>query len=174
MVHYYIGNGKGKTTAALGLALRASGWGKSVYIAQFLKDKNLKSGEIEALKKAGLNIKIERFNDQIHPIFLNKREVNARKTKSSVRTSLKNIAEFLKKSEYDLIILDEIFSILSSGFTTIRDLSELIKKAGNVELVLTGRTCPPSLFKKADYISFVKDIKHPFRKGIKARRGVEY
>ncbi|MFC1599216.1 cob(I)yrinic acid a,c-diamide adenosyltransferase, partial [Candidatus Omnitrophota bacterium] len=92
----------------------------------------------------------------------------------SVKGSLRSIKKYLRGARYDIVILDEILSALSSRFTTITELVELIKEAKGVELVLTGRSCPASLLKKADYISCIKDIKHPFRRGVEAREGIEY
>ncbi|UCG35221.1 MAG: cob(I)yrinic acid a,c-diamide adenosyltransferase [Candidatus Omnitrophota bacterium] len=172
MVHVYIGDGKGKTTASLGLALRALGWGKRVYIAQFLKDPNSPCGEIKALKK--IKIRIDRFKNQIHPIFLKKGEFDHAETKKSVEQSLKKIAEILRGRKYDVIILDEILNVLALRLCSQKDLKRIINKAKATELILTGRSAPGVLLKLADYVSCIKKVKHPFDKKVSARKGIEY
>lgn len=174
MVHFYLGKGKGKTSAALGLCFRACGWGKRAYVAQFLKNAKLPCGEINAARKAKLKMRIERFPDQIHPMFVNSKNHCLSKTISSFRKSLMKIRQYIKTEKYDIIILDEIFSALHEKFLTSKDICLLIKESKDIELVLTGRTCPRALFHKADYVSFIKEIKHPYQKGIKARKGIEY
>ncbi|MDP2922937.1 MAG: cob(I)yrinic acid a,c-diamide adenosyltransferase [Candidatus Omnitrophota bacterium] len=174
MVHLYIGDGKGKTTAALGCALRALGWGKKVYCAQFLKDINHPCGEIKAVKDYKLNIKIERFNGQTHPIFLNKHEVDIKKIKRSVTKSLAKIETFIRAKKFDMVILDEVLDTLAGKFISQKILTRIIKNANDTELILTGRTAPSSVVRLADYISFIGKIKHPFDKKVIARKSIDY
>lgn len=166
-VQIYTGNGKGKTTAAFGLALRAAGAGLKIYILQFLKSRSY--GEIKTLKKVK-NIKIERCGrgclirkkpGKIDIECANKGFVKARKIIMSMK--------------YDIVILDEINIALKLGLIKTKDLLCAIRhKPRRVELVLTGRYCPPALYKHADLITEMKEAKHPYRKGIIARRGIEY
>lgn len=174
MLHLYIGDGKGKTSAALGCALRAIGWGKRVYCAQFLKDINYASGEINAIKLANLAIKIERFKEQIHPFFCKKGSVDIVKIRRSIKESLVKIENSIVKREFDIIILDEILNALREKFVSEARLTSLIKKAKDTELIFTGRTAPSALIRLADYVSYIKKIKHPFDKKTPARRSIEY
>lgn len=174
MIHLYIGDGKGKTTAAFGLALRALGWGKKVYVAQFLKDIHYPSGIIKAINVYGLKIKVERFEDQIHPIFLPKDKINRSVIKKSVNKAVSRIEQFIRQKKFDMIILDEILNALDAGFVTESKLSHVIENAQDVELVFTGRLAPQSIVKAADYVSRIKKIKHPFDKNVFARKGIEY
>ena len=174
MVHLYIGDGKGKTTAALGLALRACGWDKRIYIGQFLKDYRLSLGETKAIEKYKLKIKIERFKDQIHPMFVKEKELDRKKIKRSVERALAKIESYITAEKFDLIILDEVLSALKEGFVSKERLKRIINKAKDTELILTGRYAPPELIKLADYVSAMKKIKHPFGKNIFARVGIEY
>jgi cob(I)alamin adenosyltransferase len=174
MVHLYVGDGKGKTTAALGLALRAAGFGKKVYFAQFLKDKKWPCGEKQAVERYGLNILIERFDDQVHPIFCRDKKFEPAKVKMSTRTALTKIAGILKTKRYSLVVLDEILNAWSAGLVSLAQLEKIVKSAGTVELVLTGRVAPVRLVKLADYVSRVQAVKHPFDRGVISRKGVEY
>jgi cob(I)alamin adenosyltransferase len=174
MLHLYIGDGKGKTTAALGCALRALGWGKRVYCAQFLKDTLFPCGELQAAKKYKLKLTIERFENQVHPIFLKKENINIGKIKASINNGLKKIKSLIRGKRFDIIILDEILDALNAGFLSAKVLTDIIKKAKGTELILTGRTAPSSIMRLADYISFIGKIKHPFDRKIYARKSIEY
>jgi cob(I)alamin adenosyltransferase len=175
MIHVYAGDGKGKTTAVLGLALRACGWGKSVYLAQFLKSKDSLSGELKAICDHKLNIKCVRFDDQTHPIFLNKgQKFSSLAAKKSVGNGLKDIADYLIENKVDLLILDEILNALKGKILTLVQLKKFLKKTGKCEVVLTGRYLPKQVIALADYVSLIKKIKHPFDKKVLARKGIEF
>jgi len=174
MLHLYIGDGKGKTTAALGLAIRAAGWGKKVYLAQFLKDKKWPCGEKQAVQRHGLDILMERFDSQIHPIFCRDKKFDSGKVKKSTRTALAKIAKVLKSKKYHLVILDEILNSWKAKLVSLAQLKKIAKSAGAAELVFTGRVAPAQLIKLADYVSLIKAVKHPFRSGIRGRKGIEY
>lgn len=167
MIQVYTGPGKGKTTAALGLALRAAGAGLKVYIGQFVK-----SGcysEINALKKIK-NIKLEQFG---RGCFI--RRNPGPKDVQSARDGLAKIRKISAKKIYDMIILDEINVALKLGLLELADVIELIKKIPEkTELILTGRSAHPAIIKLADLVSEIKDREHYYKKGIKARRGIEY
>lgn len=166
MIQVYTGDGKGKTTAALGLALRAVGAGLKVYIAQFLKGKNY--SELKFLKKIK-NIKIEQFGSGC---FI-KGAPSARDIELA-KTGFKKIKEIISKRSYNLVILDEINVALHLKLLDLEEIVDLIKNTPkSSELVLTGRSAPPEIIKAADLVSEVKEIKHYYKNGIKARKGIE-
>ena len=166
-VHVYTGNGKGKTTAALGLALRASGAGLKVFIQQFAK--NGESSEVKALRRMR-NIKVSQCGRG--PFIIGKPKVSdiecARRGFDEAR---KNI--FSKK--YDLVILDEINVAMKLALIDTRDVTKLIKsKPRSIELVLTGRDCPLAIKKIADIVTDMREVRHPYLRGIVGRKGIEY
>jgi len=174
MVHLYIGKGKGKTTAALGLILRAAGFGKRVYFAQFLKSATTESGELNALKKGKLNITIKKFTDQVHPLFFKKGAFDKKKLKSSIDAALEKVLTIMRQGRYDVIVLDEILNALTGGFCSKTLLKQIIARAAKAELILTGRDAPADIIARADYVSRINKVKHPFDRGVLARRGIEY
>lgn len=183
LVHIYTGNGKGKTTAAFGLALRALGHNFRVLIVQFLKCGAF-TGEFNALKNFS-NVKIIQFGkecctlrniksnfeiEQCQECFLVTKQDN-----SVAKKGMALAKEALISGEYDLVILDEIIIALDVKLIDINEIIELIDlKDKNTELVLTGRNAPDILIKKADYVSEILEKKHPFDKNIDARMGIEY
>lgn len=173
LIHIYYGRGKGKTTAVLGQALRAWGWDKKIIIFQFLKSKNFPSGEIRATEKLGTNFKIVRF-DQEHPMF-NKSGVSERELNKSIRDSFKMVRKVFCDRKYDLVILDEILNAVGGGFIEEKEVIDLIKsKPESLELVLTGRSVSKKILALADYVSRITEVRHPFKSGVKARKGIEY
>src|SRR3989338_2345036 len=175
MIHIYTGNGKGKTTSAFGLAMRASGQGLKVIIFQFLKPRKLVCGEEIAAKKIR-NVKVVKFK-QAHPIFV--AQGSRLKAQGEIRKSMQRAMTEAKKAilgkRYNMVILDEIINVIDQGFFEKKDFLELIKKApGDVELVLKGRGDISDIEQFADYVSIIIDKKHPFREFVNARRGIEY
>jgi len=174
LVHIYTGKGKGKTTAAMGLALRAAGWGMKVCVFQFMKKGS--GGESKASRSLGGRIKIVAFN-QTHPVFYHKsvRRRAVEILERKVKEDLKTVKETLLMGTYDIVILDEIVNAASQKFAKKRDLLSLIDlKFRSCELVLTGRGAPKWLIDKADYVTDMRLVKHPYNKGLRARRGIEY
>ncbi len=166
MIQVYTGNGKGKTTAALGLGLRAAGAGLKVYIIQFLK-KGLYS-EIKALKKIK-NIKLEQCGSGC---FLKKGP--AAKDFLLAKKGLAKARNAVSSKRYALVILDEVNVALKLGLLELEEVLALLKNAPrNIEIVLTGRFLHPEIKKLADLVSEVKEVKHYFKKGVKARKGFE-
>jgi cob(I)alamin adenosyltransferase len=167
MIQVYTGDGKGKTTAALGLAIRAYGAGWKVYIAQFIKGQ--RCSEINALTKIK-NIKIEQFGSNCF--------IKARATVKEKKLALRGLAtvnELLRNKKYDLIILDELNVALKCGLFNLKEILNLIKATPvGIELVITGRDAHPAVIKMADLVSEIKEIKHYYKKGIQARRGIEF
>lgn len=167
MIHIYTGKGKGKTTAALGLALRAAGAGKKVYICQFLKGRY--SCELALLKKLK-NIKVERFGSSGFV-----KEAPLAKDMATAEDGLRAVKRALACRDCDMIILDEINSALGLGLIKTKELLRMIKRVPKkTEVILTGRGAPAELVKTADLVSDIKEVKHYFNKGVKARKGIEF
>ena len=167
-VQVYTGDGKGKTTAALGLAIRAAGAGLSVYISQFMKGK--KSSEHLFLSKFSDRIKIKQFGNKN---FVKK--VASCEDICKARRALNDLKRILSSGEFDLVILDEVnVAIFYKLFSTDELLEVLEKRPRNIEVVLTGRNAPKKLIEFADLVTEMKDVKHYFSKKVKARKGIEY
>lgn len=167
LIHIYTGNGKGKTTAAFGLALRALGSGARVIIIQFMKSPKVYGEQMMAEK---IGIKIESYG---LPKFVHRKP--EKDDIEAVKKALKRAREVIQSGEWDLVILDEICVALGFKMIEIEEVKKLIKiKASNTELVLTGRYCPEELFELADYVTEMREIKHPYQKGVIARKGIEY
>ena len=167
MIQVYTGNGKGKTTAALGLALRATGAGFKVYIGQFAKGRLC--SEHKALKKLK-NIKVEQFG---RGCFL--KHAPGQADIVSASQGLKKVKEIIAGKKYRLVILDEINIAVKCGLIPLSDLLKLIKNTPkNIELVFTGRYVHPKIISIADLVSEINEIKHYYAKGIMARRGIEF
>lgn len=177
-VQVYTGNGKGKTTAAWGQAMRASGQGLKVAIIQFFKERG--SGEAKMAKK--LKIDVYSFCP-VHPFFGGKREKFPPKARSrpfgaekkECRKGLAFAKKLIQSKKCDLIILDEINIAMRDRFIEVNEVLDLIKnKPKGVELILTGRKAPKKIMEVADLVTEMREIKHPYQKGIKGRRGIEY
>ncbi len=167
MIQVYTGNGKGKTTAAFGQAIRAVGAGLKVFIGQFVKGKNY--SEVTALKKIK-NIKIEQFG---RGCFI--KSEPKKKDIALARSGLERVRKIISLRIYDMVILDEVNVALKLGLLKLEDVISLIKNTSKkTELVLTGRNAHPEILKIADLVSEIKDKKHYYKKGIKARGGIEY
>ncbi len=172
LVIVYTGNGKGKTTAALGLALRAAGHGKKTLIVQFIK--SYKSyGELKFARKYNCGIKIKTMGKGYVKIkgdrFPFKEHVK------SAKAAFQFARDQILSKKYDIVILDEINIALNKKLLTVQEVTELIQqKPPQLHLILTGRSAPKKLIQIADLVSEVKEIKHPFRRGILAQKGIEY
>lgn len=172
LIHIYTGNGKGKTTAAIGLGVRACGSGMRVLMVQFLK--SMPTGEMAALKALEPNFILHRGTKQKKFTWqMNESE------RLQTAAQQKAIFEFAVNNAIsgacDLLILDEVLGAISTGMLEKGSLLELIKnKPVDLELVLTGRGASDELIELADYVSEIKAVKHPACKGIKGREGIEY
>ena len=169
----FTGDGKGKTTASLGIALRASGQGKKVLMVQFIK--NFKDyGELKFVKKfPQTNIEIKSFGQGYVGIRGDKKpkEVHIKAAKDALEFAKKKI----KSDKYFMIILDEINVALNLKLLKVEEIIRLIKsKPKNLHLILTGRNTPKKIIQLADLVTEMKEIKHPFKKGIMAQRGIEF
>ena len=175
LVQIYTGDGKGKTTAAFGLALRAAGQGNKVLIYQFLKPPALDIGERFALQLGAVRIRIEALDMPWDMSKSLKDEQAVTETQAQISEVLERIAQTAEKRFYDVLILDEIIFCLSKKLARFEDIRRIIdRRAPGVEIVLTGRDAPEELIEIADLVTEMKNIKHPFDKGQPARRGIEY
>ena len=166
-IQIYTGNGKGKTTAALGLSIRASGHKKRTYIGQFMKGQ--KYGELYALKDNPY-IDIEQFGIGK---CIRKEEVTEQYIEKS-KNALDKCKEIILNGSYDIVILDEINVAIWFGLINEKDVLDIIeKKPEKLELVLTGRYAPQTLIDKADLVTEMKCIKHCYDEGVYAREGIE-
>jgi cob(I)alamin adenosyltransferase len=167
-IHIYTGDGKGKTTAAIGLAVRAAGSGIPSIIIQFMKGQH--SGERESLQKLNDLIKIENFGSEK---FITS-DVNLVEHKKIAENGFSKVMDIIASGFSGVLVLDEIINAVN--FKLIEE-SELIKlmetKPDNIELVLTGRDVNENIISKADLVTEMKCIKHYYNEGIKARTGIE-
>jgi cob(I)alamin adenosyltransferase len=168
-VQIYTGNGKGKSTAAIGQAVRAAGFGLKTYIAQFMKE--YPYNELNSLKHLSEWITIEQFGGDD---FVYKKELPGKEELEKANKGLQIAREKMLSGEYDLIILDEAIVAIYFKLIETKDLVEFIKiKPENVELLLTGRYCPEELIELADLVTEMKEVKHYYQKGITSRKGIE-
>lgn len=170
LVHLYCGDGKGKTTAAVGLAVRAAGCGMRVLLIQFLK--GMPTGELESLAKLE-RVTVVRGKASEKFTF----QMDARELQQTYDLNCKNLLTAMEKvraGECELLVLDEICGALATELVDEDLLKSLIKRCkGQVELVVTGRNPPAWLWEQADYITEMCARRHPYEKGIAARRGIE-
>lgn len=166
-VQVYTGNGKGKTTAALGLALRAVGAGYKVFIGQFVKGRDY--SELESLRRLSDQVTLKQYGRGVF-IRGNPEPVDIEKAKAG----LEEARQAATSGEYQLVILDEANIAVHYRLFSIDDLLELIRDRHEcTELIITGRNADPRLVEIADLVTEMKEVKHYFAEGVKARRGVE-
>lgn len=166
-IQVYTGNGKGKTTAALGLALRSSGAGKKVFIGQFIKGKHY--SELDAIRNNLKDIELKQYgldcfivNDPVEKDFI------------AAQNGLNEMKEIILSGKYDLVIMDELNVALYYKLFEVDRVIEILKsKPKHVEIVITGRYAPEKIIELADLVTEMKEVKHYFTKGIEARLGIE-
>ena len=172
LIHVYYGDGKGKTTAAFGLAIRAAGCGKNVVIVQFLK--NWTCGEHNSLPKIP-NVKLFRGKAAGGKFVHEMSDEEKQETKASQDESLKKALDLIDAEQCDVLILDEVIDAHRLGVLDTSVLEELIyNKPALLELVITGHNPDERLLNHADYVTEMKKCKHPYDEGIHARQGIEY
>lgn len=173
MVHVYTGNGKGKTTAALGLSFRAAGRGFPVLFLCFLKDGN--SGEV-LLAKTIQNIEIRCFQTTVNGFYWNMPEKDRGILKNETQKGLDAALAWAQTHSGGVLVLDEIAGCIANGLLSKESVTGLIQKFGQrFEIVLTGRDMPDEIVSLADYVSEIVEIKHPYKaNGTAARQGIEY
>jgi len=181
LVHVITGDGKGKTTSSLGIALRAIGNNLKVHMIQFLKSSF--TGELYSAKKLGFTIEqfgvdalkekqkhLQEFADKTGR-FVFQPDI---KEKDAAMQGWEHTKKIIKSGIYDVVILDEINCVLKKGLIPLKEVLNVVKEHGKVELVFTGRDAPKKLMEVADYVNVINSIRHPWQKGIVARRGIEY
>ena len=172
LIHFYYGNGKGKTTAALGLALRASGCGKNVVIVQFLKD--WKCGELDSLSLLK-NVTVFRGKSSGGVFVWDMSDQEKAETKTIHDENLKKAIELDRKGQCDLLILDEAAEAFNLGLISPELFEGLLNnKPEKLEIVITGHSPNEWLINRADYVTEMVKHKHPYDRGVAARHGVEY
>ncbi len=168
LVHLYTGDGKGKTTAAIGLGIRAVGAGLRVHMIQFMKGRRY--SELDALEKIPGFTVTQFGRDE----FVSK-EKPAQIDIDLAQKGLAYAREVLTKNEYDVVILDEINVAVDYRLITVDDVLGLVKmKPDSMELVLTGRYAKPEVIQQADLVSEILEIKHPYQKGVTCRKGIDW
>lgn len=172
LVQVYTGNGKGKTTASIGLGIRAYGNGLKVIMIQFLKSGV--TGELNVLNKLGENFKVYRFEKE-KDFTWNLTEEEKKELKKEIEEGFNFGKKVLQENMCDMLILDEVMAAINGGYINVEDVLELIEnKNDKMELVLTGRNVPKAIADKSDLITEMKDIKHYFNDGVPARKGIEF
>ncbi|MCP4368255.1 MAG: cob(I)yrinic acid a,c-diamide adenosyltransferase [Deltaproteobacteria bacterium] len=166
-IQVYTGNGKGKTTAALGLSIRSAGAGLKVFIVQFLKMGDY--SELKALEKFSDLITIEQYGLG--------RFVKGKPSPEDIeagRKGLEKIKSIIEAGKHDVVIIEEGNVAVKYGLFSTQDLLDVIElKPENMEIVITGRDAPPEIIDKADLVTEMKEIKHYYLKGVEARIGIE-
>ncbi|HHV98238.1 MAG TPA: cob(I)yrinic acid a,c-diamide adenosyltransferase [Clostridiaceae bacterium] len=172
LVHIYTGNGKGKTSAAVGLGIRACGRGFKVLMVQFLK--GTETGEAITIEKLAPMFTIHRGKSTGK--FTWQMSSEEKEYEKNVQNELLDYARKAAASgQWQMVILDEIMAAIKSEMVKVEDVVSLIKdRHRDVEIVLTGRNAPNELIELADYVSEINEVKHPMNKGIAARKGIEF
>ena len=166
-IQVYTGNGKGKTTAALGLALRAAGAGKKVFFAQFIK--GMEYSELNSIKRLAPEITLKQYGRRCF-IF----EKPEPEDLAAAEKGIQEVRDMIQSKQYDIIVMDEINIALHMKLIELKDLLDLLEeKPPETELVLTGRYAPPALLERADLVTEMREIKHYYEKGVPARTGIE-
>jgi len=172
LIQIYTGNGKGKTTAAVGQAIRALGRGYRVMMVQWLKKNN--SGEIPVLKRLGVEV-LSWGGDYGKKLIANLPLEDIDKIIQENEAFFKQVMEKIKKGKYDLLILDEINVAIKLGLIEEDEVLKWLKnKPPSLEVILTGREATSQLLAIADLVTEMKKVKHPYDRGVKMRKGVEY
>ena len=170
LVHIYCGDGKGKTTAATGLAVRCAGAGGSILWFQFLKRDT--SGERISLGRLE-NITLLQGYDKMKFTFAMTDE-EKQEAALFYNNAMDRIKKMVQSENYDMLILDEVIGAVNYGYLDKDILLDYLKNHNNTEVVMTGRNAPDYLIDLADYVSEINPVKHPYKRGIKARKGIEY
>ena len=168
-IQIYTGKGKGKSTAAIGQAVRAAGFGLKTYIAQFMKE--FPYSELNSIKHLSEWITIEQFAGDA---FVYKKELPDKNEIDKARRGLATAKSKMLSKKYDIIILDEVCVSIYFGLFSDEEILTFIKqKPENVELILTGRYCPDKLLEKADLVTEMNELKHYYQDGVTSRKGIE-
>ena len=173
LIHIYTGAGKGKTTAAIGLGIRAYGQGLKVLMVQFLK--GWTTGEMKVIESLGPRFQLFQYNKENDKFTWGMTDDEMKGIKGEMRIGLNYTIDAVMSGEWDLIIMDEIMAAVNCGYLPLKEVVDIVKsKPLKLELVLTGRDAPSELIELADYVSEITACKHPVKKGIRTREGIEY
>lgn len=171
LIHIYCGDGKGKTTAAMGLGIRAAGRSKKVLLTQFLKSN--KTGELNSIEKLSEFFHVVK-GVPAKKFVWNMNEEEKLEVKKEHTNRFREVTKKAIEEEYDLLILDEIIATINRDFVMLSEVIDFLNnKPTGLEVVMTGRNPKEELIELADYVSEIKAIKHPYNKGIKSRVGIE-
>jgi cob(I)alamin adenosyltransferase len=168
-IQIYTGNGKGKTTAAIGQAMRAAGSGLKTFIVMFMKD--FSYGEIKSIKHLSDWIRLEQYGNDT---FVLRKKKPEDKDIGAAKKALKQARNAMLSAKYDIVIMDEVCVAIHFSLLETRDLLSMMEeKPEALELILTGRYCPPELIERADLVTEMQEIKHYYQNGVLARKGIE-
>lgn len=171
LVQVYTGDGKGKTTAALGQGLRSCGRGLKVCMVQFLKGGD--TGELHSVEKLHPLFEIFRFEKE-RGFFWTLNEQEKRELKEDIDRGFEFIKNIVGDQSCDVLIIDELLGVLGNKLLEIDEVVELLKsKPENMEIIITGRNAPKEIIEAADLVTEMKEIKHYFKNGVSAREGIE-
>jgi cob(I)alamin adenosyltransferase len=171
LIIVYTGNGKGKTTAAMGSALRAVGQGLRVLMLQFIKG-SWDYGELESIKRLEPDFKIQRLGKGF---IRSNSKLDDNEIKENIAQSWEFARNEIMSDRYDMVILDEINYVISYGLLPVEEvLKLLVERPERLHIILTGRDAHNKVIDKADLVTEMKEIKHPYSKGIKAQKGIEF
>ena len=169
LIQVYTGDGKGKTTCALGLGFRAVGQGFKVFMVQFLKTEE--TGEVAAVRRLAPDFTIQSFGIPGFPRLTDPDP----QTRDAAQQAFTLARQVILGGNHDLVILDEVNLSLTYGLVSLPEMLEVLRqRPAHVEVVLTGRGAPPELVEFADLVTEMRPLKHYFEAGIKARRGIEW
>lgn len=167
----FTGNGKGKTTAALGMALRAWGQDMQVLILQFIKG-GWKYGELKAAEKLDSRFEMQQMGEGF---IRDAGDKDLEKHRIAAQKALAQARQAVREGKYDMLILDEINNAINYGLVDLADVSKIIHdKPSELHLVLTGRNVADEIVALADLVTEMREVKHPFASGIKAQKGIEF
>ena len=167
-IQVYTGNGKGKTTAALGLTLRAVGAGKKVFFAQFVKGQRY--SEVKAIEQYLPDVEIKQYGLDC---FIWKKPPQA--DIDAARQGLREVKEIILSGKYDVVVLDEANIAVFYGLFSVQELINVVtRKPAETEIIITGRYATPELIEVADLVTEMKEVKHYYNQGVEARKGIEH
>jgi len=172
LVIVYTGDGKGKTTAALGLCVRATGYDEKVCIIQFIKG-SWKYGELDGIKKLAPNVEL--YQKGLGFVGIIDDKLDKSEHIKAAGEALQFVREKIQSGKYDIVILDEVNVAIHLGLINSKDVLKIIdEKPPLLDLVLTGRNAKDEIIEKADLVTEMREIKHPFQKGIMAQKGIDF